>query len=489
MREPLPSILSQDDQFRRARLPSLYSDFTTQRNSNPDGFAANTTAWISLLSKAANAGLLGGSRDGPDTLSLETGQELLQRLQTKEWGRPLAIATVIDEAVSQRQMTPYSDFLKARNSFEKRNWTVRPWWLLSWGLRKLGAIDRSTTAEKLPLGRFVLIHNIEEAGNKILNYFEDGSNLVDRIYPMSKFKTEIAKALSLGHDLTESDGKVMLTYLARDRSAIVYDDQTVKIQARGESSSTLSDEDRTISSLKSLISSLNEQIVQLNAKILSLSENAQKFVVGNNRVSALASLRSKKLNETVLSQRSVTLHQLEDVYSKIGQAADQVAIVRVMEASTGVLQKLHAQAGGVDHVEDLAERLRDEMSKVDETNTAMEAANSGISLIDEDAVEEELQIMESQAKADREEEDVRATEAQLAGIDDLPKVPKNKSSPASGVQIASSRPSSEVEDSLGAASIHALERLSLDATKPPAPKVKGNYVDSNEGFAINLAGS
>ena len=185
----------------------------------------------------------------------------------------------------------------------------------------------------------------------------------------------------------------------------------------------------------------------------------------------------------------MTLHQLEDVYSKIGQAADQVAIVRVMEASTGVLQKLHAQAGGVDHVEDLAERLRDEMSKVDETNTAMEAANSGISLIDEDAVEEELQIMESQAKADREEEDVRATEAQLAGIDDLPKVPKNKSSPASGVQIASSRPSSEVEDSLGAASIHALERLSLDATKPPAPKVKGNYVDSNEGFAINLAGS
>ena len=164
--------------------------------------------------------------------------------------KPILKSGCQDEAVSQRQMTPYSDFLKARNSFEKRNWTVRPWWLLSWGLRKLGAIDRSTTAEKLPLGRFVLIHNIEvrdsrildsrhepltftqEAGNKILNYFEDGSNLVDRIYPMSKFKTEIAKALSLGHDLTESDGKVMLTYLARDRSAIVYDDQVRSCHSR-----------------------------------------------------------------------------------------------------------------------------------------------------------------------------------------------------------------------------------------------------------------
>lgn len=115
MSELLDFIIGQGEQFRRsykticqgsgglyyadhkfrARLPSLYSDFTLQRYSNPDGFAANTTAWIDALIKAARAGLLlsdGGERD---TLSLRTGEILLKSLETKEWGRPLALRTVI----------------------------------------------------------------------------------------------------------------------------------------------------------------------------------------------------------------------------------------------------------------------------------------------------------------------------------------------------------------------------------------------------------
>ena len=76
-------------------MPSLYSDFSFQRYSNPDGFAANTTAWIGALTKAASAGLLPSDGTGRDTLSLKAGETLLQSLQTKEWGRPLALKTVI----------------------------------------------------------------------------------------------------------------------------------------------------------------------------------------------------------------------------------------------------------------------------------------------------------------------------------------------------------------------------------------------------------
>lgn len=79
----------------RARLPSLYSDFTLQRSSNPDGFVANVSAWENALRKAAQAGLIPAPDNGHDTLSLRTGEELLQALTTKEWGRPLALGTVI----------------------------------------------------------------------------------------------------------------------------------------------------------------------------------------------------------------------------------------------------------------------------------------------------------------------------------------------------------------------------------------------------------
>lgn len=76
-------------------MPSLYSDFTPQRHANPDGFTANTTAWMDALCKAAQVGLL--PPDGADrgTLSIRTGDALLRSLETKEWGRPLALRTVI----------------------------------------------------------------------------------------------------------------------------------------------------------------------------------------------------------------------------------------------------------------------------------------------------------------------------------------------------------------------------------------------------------
>lgn len=87
----------------RARLPSLYSDFTPQRSSNPDGFSANIAAWQDVLGKAAQAGVLPAyAGAASDTLSFRTGEILLQALETKEWGRPLALGTVIVGTRAQR---------------------------------------------------------------------------------------------------------------------------------------------------------------------------------------------------------------------------------------------------------------------------------------------------------------------------------------------------------------------------------------------------
>ena len=76
-------------------MSSLYSDFSLQRSSNPDGYEANVSAWVQALSKAAQAGLLPEHGSERDRLSLKTGEVLLKSLETKEWGRPLALETVI----------------------------------------------------------------------------------------------------------------------------------------------------------------------------------------------------------------------------------------------------------------------------------------------------------------------------------------------------------------------------------------------------------
>ena len=79
----------------RARLPSLFSDFTVQRHTNPDGFTANVNTWKDVLYKASLSGLIPGQDGSTRRFSLETGPHLLQMLESKAWGRPLALNAVI----------------------------------------------------------------------------------------------------------------------------------------------------------------------------------------------------------------------------------------------------------------------------------------------------------------------------------------------------------------------------------------------------------
>src|SRR5436190_715737 len=112
--------------------------------------------------------------------------------------------------------------------------------------------------------------------------------------------------------------------------------KTIKFKGTSDSSISITQEDRTIASLKTLFGNLRTQVANLDDKINELGIAIQNAINNKNRILALSTLRSKKLAERNLKQRSDTLIQLEDVYTKIEQAADQVDIVQVMEASTGI---------------------------------------------------------------------------------------------------------------------------------------------------------
>ena len=214
---------------------------------------------------------------------------------------------------------------------------------------------------------------------------------------------------------------------------------------------------------------MNSQTALLAHRISTLSGTARAAVENKNTISALAALRSKKLNESVLAQRTEALIRLEELYGKIEQAADQVAILRVMEAGAGVLRSLNAEAGGVEKVEDLVDILRDEMSKVDEVSSAIDAGGHENRVSDEEGIDEELESLERQAKAEQGEKEARLTAERLASIggnggvkgrDGLQKDEgsKNMQSASQGPDEALDRPIEE--------GIRALNRLSLEEARP-----------------------
>lgn len=188
----------------------------------------------------------------------------------------------------------------------------------------------------------------------------------------------------------------------------------------------------------------------LEGKIAELNETAKLALHKKNRISALSAVRSKKLAEHNLKQRLDTLVQLEEVYSKIEQAADQVEFVQVMESSTGVLRGLNTQIGGAAKVEDVVDELRDEMSKVDEMGNIMNEAGPQI---DETEIDDELEELEKNERRAQEEAEAEETRKKLAEIDSL----EQKNNEAARNAASEERLDAALQESIG-----RLSRMSVE---------------------------
>jgi charged multivesicular body protein 7 len=217
----------------------------------------------------------------------------------------------------------------------------------------------------------------------------------------------------------------------------------------------ITQQDTTIASIKTLVATMSKQVTNLEAKVIELNTSAKTALANKNRVSALAAVRSKKMAEQNLKQRLDTLMQLEEVYTRIEQAAGQIEIVQVMQASTGVLRGLHTQIGGAERVEDIVEELREEMSKVDEVGSIMNEAGP---VIDEGEIDEELEALEKADREVQEREEAAATERRLAELDSAKQ--------ASDEAARKAQTAKNVESEL-AGSIERLSNMSVE--DPPMP--------------------
>ena len=178
------------------------------------------------------------------------------------------------------------------------------------------------------------------------------------------------------------------------------------------------------------------QVDKLSTKISELSEKARLEVAKKNRTRALASLRSKKLHEGVLEKRTQTLFQLEEIWSKIEEADDQIELIKVIKASTRALRSIHTEIGDIESVENVIDNMKDEMDKGQEIQTIINKAGQNPSILDEEAVDDELQALEKEARAKEEEQqaaDVKQrldsvvkTPTEIAPSEAVSKVPQNE---------------------------------------------------------------
>ncbi|KJR87901.1 charged multivesicular body protein 7 [Sporothrix schenckii 1099-18] len=519
-------LIAQQDGFTRSRLPALYSDFRSLRTTNPEGYAANVAAWRRALGSLVRGGMLPAtaavlapskSKGTPSAstastaarsfLVLAAGQPLLDALQSDRYGRPLALDAVIQEAVLERDLVPLEAFLRAKESiYNRRSWSAwaagLPWHAVSWGLHRLGVIEGNSQVQqkanaaaagnaaafsllqgggRLAPDQHVVLANVETAAAAFADKTADAQSPFEHVWSVAHFKRMFsAPGAVLAEDsglpvgsaveqprLSDMDLNVLLAFLSRDKNLVVFDGHVVKLRGASTVSdhgNVITEEDRAVAQLRELIDSLTHQTGVLSKRIDNLTVAARDAVLRKNRVAALAALKQKKQAEGALTTRFATLAQLETTASQIEQASGQVQVVQAMAASADALKSLNAQVGGAEGVEEVVDRLRDQMDAADEINRILvDPTSANGMVVDEGEIDDELAALEkeeqqaSEAAAQKGKEETQKAEAEVT---------RRKLEAAGAVPDNVRQEAPKTQEELEEETTKSLRNLSLKAEEP-----------------------
>lgn len=411
----LPFHLQPTDICSQHRLASLYADFRQQLEINPDGYHANIAAWTKALTDAARAGVIPTQGTTHDLLNIRTADDLARALQHPQYGMPTCLPAVFHEAVQKKEMILLRDFLNSKTSIYRTSWIPTPWSALQWSLRTVGVLGKAAPPDKLAVKNYVVLKNVEVAGDEILKKMKEHTSTADRVLSRRDFLDRFSHTLNPAAPLTNNDLNIILVFLARDKQAIAYDAQTIKFKPEHEAFPLpITEEDAAIAGLRDTLASINTQIPPLMEKIASADAAAREAVAAKQMVRAKAALRSKKLAETALAQRSDVALQLEAVYTQLQQAADQVEIVEAMRAGAAALKGLNEKVGGAEGVQGVVDAVNEQMAATEEITNIINETDA----VDEVDIEDEFEALERAEREKKNTEEAAMTAAKLAELDE-----------------------------------------------------------------------
>lgn len=120
---------------------------------------------------------------------------------------------------------------------------------------------------------------------------------------------------------------------------------------------------------------------------------ARECLAQGDKSKALLALRRKKFQETLLAKTDAQLETLEQLTNNVEFALVQKDVMYGLQQGTSVLKQIHAEMGGIEHVEKLMGENEDARAYQKEIS---EMLGGQMSNQDEDEVEDELEAMEGE---------------------------------------------------------------------------------------------
>lgn len=272
--------------------------------------------------------------------------------------------------------------------------------------------------------------------------------------------------------------QLLILHLSRDHDppVAIYsrDKDVLKFGFPGSSDppTPINETDATIAQLDAILFRLRPSIAELEGQISQHDRAARMAVECKNRSAALSALKSRKLAESTVEKRRETLHQLQSLRLQIEDASTQVEMVRAMESSTSVLKNLNKAVGGVEGVEDVVDRLQEQLGISEDISTVI--SGSAQITVDEGAVEDELAEMEAEEKRKADAEKEKEAEKKRKAESEEKRPSEER---IADTNTASSTPEKELEARFP----------SLDGVKePPNTASQSNTEEQLEDVVANL---
>ncbi|RYP93727.1 hypothetical protein DL770_000099 [Monosporascus sp. CRB-9-2] len=164
----------------------------------------------------------------------------------------------------------------------------------------------------------------------------------------------------------------------------------------GNSPSKITAQDKAILDLKNQRDKLHQYQRRIGALTERETEAARTLLARGDRARALLALRRKKYQEQLLSRTDAQLAQLERLTRDVEFAAIQRDVVFGLREGTRVLREIHAEMGGLEHVEKLMGETADAIAYQQEVSDML---GGRMTNQDEDEVEDELAALENEVNA------------------------------------------------------------------------------------------
>ncbi|CAE6516638.1 unnamed protein product [Rhizoctonia solani] len=394
------------------RLQSLYSDLNRQRLSNPTGYSANVEWWRRTLSEVTARGL-----QPAGILVLRADTVLVDSFRWDKVGKPLGVGRLC-----QRLLPPV--LARLHSSLSNVSWSYRVGRPLWWALQQTGLVGDDVIRETW--GDFVIVANVEAAAKKVIDAqrAKGGIGPASVLYTFASFRQTFGSlaAQHPGAELSETDARVLVKHLERDRGCVVVDRQEDVIKFVEEGSSGregITSVDKGILEMSVTLAKLQEQVDEIQKRIEERVEKINTLLHKKQKELALSMLRSRKELEALLKLRLGALETVQTALMKIETAAGDIAIMKAYETSTATLKELLADPRlQREHIDQTMENMADTLADHNEVEEAIALGTVPSDPAEDDELARELQqlVEENEREAQEQEAEREREEKAIADL-------------------------------------------------------------------------